>query len=277
MPPKQGSKRRGNSPKDNKPDSLPASKQRQRPMTAKPKPRTERLQKIIAAAGITSRRKAEELIVQGRVTVNRQTIAELGAKADPLTDDIRVDGKRLSNPADEKKVYILLNKPKGYISALSDPLKRPVVVDLVKNQKTRVFPIGRLDYDAEGAIILTNDGELSNKLMHPNFSVPKKYLAKVRDVPDASALEKLEKGVRLEDGKTPPAKARLIRQTQENSWIELVVHEGRNRLVKRMCKAVGHPVSKLKRIEFAEIKLGGLEIGAWRMLTASEVERLRRW
>ncbi|MBI5826283.1 MAG: rRNA pseudouridine synthase [Deltaproteobacteria bacterium] len=169
---------------------------------------------------------------------------------------------------------MLLNKPKGYISAVADPLKRPVVTDLLKVRE-RVFPVGRLDYDAEGALILTNDGELSNRLIHPKFKVPKKYLVKVRDVPTDEDLQKLRKGVYLDDGRTLPADAKFVRKTQENSWIELTVTEGRNRLVKRMCMAIGHPVSKLKRMEFAGIKLGALEAGQWRFLTPKEVERLK--
>ncbi|MBI1912206.1 MAG: rRNA pseudouridine synthase [Deltaproteobacteria bacterium] len=232
----------------------------------------ERLQKIISAAGITSRRKAEELVTQGRVTVNNHTVTEVGAKADPFKDRIAVDGKLISFKG--PKVYILLNKPKDCISAVTDPLHRQVVTDLV-NTKERVYPIGRLDYDAEGVILLTNDGELSNKLIHPNFKVPKKYLVKVKDVPKREDIEKLERGVYLEDGRTLPARARFVKETQENSWIEITVIEGRNRLVKRMCQAIGHPVIKLKRVEFAGIKLGSLEPGQYRMLTEREVERLK--
>jgi len=234
---------------------------------------TERLQKIIASAGITSRRKAEELISEGRVTINGKVTTELGVKADPLKDRISVDGKpvTLSGP----RIYVLLNKPKGYISSISDPENRPVVVDLLTKLKGRVYPVGRLDYDAEGVLLLTNDGEFSNKLIHPKFKVAKKYLVKVRDVPSKEDLAKLENGVRLEDGKTLPAKAHLVRQTKENSWIELTVFEGRNRLVKRMCQAVGHPVAKLQRVEFAGIRLGKMKIGEWRFLTSAEIERLK--
>ncbi|MBI5586957.1 MAG: rRNA pseudouridine synthase [Deltaproteobacteria bacterium] len=228
---------------------------------------------MIASAGITSRRKAEELITQGRVTVNRETVTELGAKADPLKDTIAVDGKAISTRG--PKIYVLLNKPKGYISSVSDPEKRPVVVELLTRVKGRVYPVGRLDYDAEGVLLLTNDGELSNKLIHPNFKVAKKYLVKVRDLPSKEDIDKLENGVWLDDGRTLPAKARLVRQTKENSWIELTVYEGRNRLVKRMCQAVGHPVAKLQRVEFAGIRLGEMKVGEWRFLTPAEVERLK--
>lgn len=201
-------------------------------------------------------------------------VDQLGARVDPEKDVIEVDGKNITSKG--PRVYILLNKPKGYISAVSDPFKRPVVTDLITKAPAKVFPVGRLDWDAEGVLLLTNDGELSNRLIHPRHSVPKKYLVKVKDVPDKSDLEKLEKGVYLEDGRTPPAKVQFIRKTKENSWIELTVFEGRNRLVKRMCMAVGHPVAKLKRIEFAGIGLEkNLRTGGYRFLTLKEVERLK--
>ncbi len=200
-------------------------------------------------------------------------VDQLGVKVDAGKDVIEVDGRNITSKG--PRVYILLNKPKGYISSVTDPLKRPVVTDLVRQTPSRVFPVGRLDFDAEGVLLLTNDGEFSNRLIHPKFAIPKKYLVKVKDVPEKSDIEKLEKGVYLEDGKTGPAKARFIRKTQENSWIELTVFEGRNRLVKRMCMAIGHPVAKLKRIEFAGIKLGSLKPGEYRFLTPKEVEALK--
>ncbi|HEY4708232.1 MAG TPA: pseudouridine synthase [Thermodesulfobacteriota bacterium] len=228
---------------------------------------------MIATAGITSRRKAEELILEGRVTVNGKTISELGAKADPSSDSIAVDGKRISVKG--PKVYLLLYKPKGYISSVSDEHNRPVVTQLVSKVKARVYPVGRLDYDAEGVLLLTNDGDLSNRLIHPTFQAPKTYLVKVKGVPPKEKLEKLEKGVSLEDGRTLPAKAKFIRPTEENSWIELTVFEGRNHLVKRMCMAVGHPVQKIKRVDFAGIKLGKLKPGEFRHLTEKELEALK--
>lgn len=200
-------------------------------------------------------------------------MTELGAKADPAHDVIKVDGKKLTSTG--PLTYILLYKPKGYISSLSDPEGRPLVVDLVKT-KGRVYPIGRLDFDAEGVLLLTNDGELSNKLMHPRSKIPKRYLVKVSDVPSTEDLEKLRNGIYLEDGRTLPAEARFVAKTAENSWIELTVYEGRNRLVKRMCQAVGHSVLKLKRIEFAGIKLGKLKPGEWRQLRPEELEMLKR-
>jgi len=206
-------------------------------------------------------------------------VTKLGAKADPGKDRIAVDGRVISLGTDLKsvpKVYILLNKPKGCISAVSDPEGRPTVIDLVKKIKTRVFPVGRLDYDAEGVLLLTNDGELANKLIHPRYKIPKKYFVKVSDVPDDKDISKLKKGIYLEDGRTLPAEAKFIKATKTNSWIELTVYEGRNRLVKKMCFAIGHSVLKLQRTEFAGIKLGTLKPGDFRMLTRSEVARLKR-
>lgn len=209
----------------------------------------------------------------------------MGSKADPEKDRITLDGRLISSGIDSKSIpniYILLNKPKGVISTVSDPQGRPTVVDLVKlgaNFKSisrlRVFPIGRLDYDAEGVLLLTNDGELTNKLIHPKYKIPKKYLVKVSDIPDQKDIVKLKRGVYLEDGRTAPADAKFIRSTKTNSWIELTVYEGRNRLIKRMCFALGHSVLKLQRIEFAGIKLGDLKPGNFRMLTISEVARLK--
>ena len=207
-------------------------------------------------------------------------VAELGSKADPERDRIAVDGRVISVGTDFKsvpseKIYILLNKPKGCISTVSDPQGRPTVIDLVKKVKARVFPVGRLDYDAEGVLLLTNDGDLANKLIHPRYKIPKKYLVKVSDVPDDKDIAKLKKGIYLEDGRTLPAEARFIKATKTNSWIELTVYEGRNRLVKRMCFAIGHSVLKLIRTEFAGIKLGSLTPGSFRMLTKDEVKRLK--
>jgi len=209
------------------------------------------------------------------VTVNGETVETLGVKVDPDRDRIAVDGTPL--PRKVTPVYMLLNKPGGVITALSDPVGRPVVTDLLKKDGKKVFPVGRLDYDAEGALILTNDGDFAERLIHPRYKVPKKYHAKVKGAPDDKDLKRLEKGVHLEDGKTLPATARFIKGLRENSWIELTVYEGRNRLVKRMCQAVGHPVLKLNRVEFAGIGVGGLKPGHYRFLTGSEVSLLLQW
>ncbi len=200
--------------------------------------------------------------------------AVLGQKADPSLDEIVVDGTPLAAPRG-RKAYYLLYKPKGVISSLHDPEGRPVVTDLVRTGR-RIFPIGRLDYDAEGVIILTDDGELANRLMHPRYSVEKKYLVKVRNHPSEKTLGKLRSGVHIEGGRTSPAKVRFIRKTDSNAWLEIRVREGRNRLIKKMCMAVGHPVTKLKRVEFAGLGLGGLVPGAYRKLTEHEVARLER-
>lgn len=213
------------------------------------------------------------MITEGRVRVNGRAVTELGAKADPAKDRIEVDGKRVRYGG--PRVYVLLYKPKGFISSVSDEAGRPVVTQLVSAVKSRVYPVGRLDYDAEGVLLLTNDGDFSNKLIHPTFQVPKTYLIKVSDVPAKEKLKKLETGVHLEDGKTLPAKVKFVRATRLNSWIELTVFEGRNHLVKRMCQAIGHPVQKLKRIEFAGLKLGALKPGEWRHLTEREVAELK--
>lgn len=213
--------------------------------------------------------------------MNRQVVTQLGTKANPEMDRIEVDGEVISSPTHRgrgwrPKVYVLLNKPKGYISAVADPMGRPVVSELVKGVKARVFPVGRLDYDAEGVLLITNDGELANKLIHPRYGIPKTYLVKIKDVPDEKDLSRLKEGVKLEDGKTLPARVKLIRRTEENSWVNLTITEGRNRQVKRMCQAIGHPVIKLKRVEFAGIKLGDLKPGEFRYLSKGEVERLHK-
>lgn len=247
--------------------------------TLKSTPTNEvRLQKLIASAGITSRRKAEELITDGFVKVNGRTVVKLGTKVVVGRDMVTVRGKNITHHATKERVYLVLNKPRGYISAVeSDKNKkdsRPVVTDLVKKIKTRVFPVGRLDYDAEGVLLLTNDGELTNKLIHPSNHVEKTYMVKVRNVPKERTLKKMEGGIHLDDGKTLPAKVRFVKSTKENSWIEITVTEGRNHLIKRMCMAVGHPVQKIKRINFAGIRLKTLKLGEYRMLTQKEFETL---
>jgi len=233
----------------------------------------ERLQKIIARAGVTSRRKAEELIIQGRVTVNGKVMTELGSKADAERDHIKVDGKllRLKQP----QVYLMLNKPKGYVTTLADPERRPTVLDLLKGVRQRVFPIGRLDYDTEGLLLLTNDGELAHALMHPSYEVPKTYLAKVKDVLTDEKIKKLERGVPLPTGKTAPCTIKKVRKTQENSWLEVTLHEGKKRQVRRMLENAGHPVLKLKRIRYAFLELARLLPGQYRYLTPQEVKRLK--
>src|SRR5205085_1002224 len=212
----------------------------------------ERLQKIIAAAGITSRRKAEELITSGRVQVNGQVMTALGSKADPEQDHIRVDGKLLRGP--ERYTYIVLNKPKGYVTTVSDPEKRPTVMDLVRGVKGRVYPVGRLDWASEGLLILTNDGALANGLMKAASNVPKTYVVKVAGQPDTDKIDKLCRGVSIaEKGgrrvRTAPAKIRLIREG-DNPWLEVTIVEGRNRQVRKMLEQVGPHVEKIGRVRY---------------------------
>jgi pseudouridine synthase len=233
----------------------------------------ERLQKIIARAGITSRRKAEELILQGRVKVNGQVVMELGSKADPEKDHVKVDGKLIHFK--QPQAYLMLNKPRGYVTTLSDPEGRPTVLDLLKGVRQRVFPVGRLDYDTEGLLLLTNDGDLAHALMHPSYEVSKTYLAKVKGVLPDDKIKKLERGVPLRDGKTSPCTIKKVRKTQENSWLEVTLHEGKKRQVRRMLERVGHPVLKLKRIRYAFLGLAGLLPGQYRHLSPQEVKRLK--
>ncbi len=232
----------------------------------------ERIQKILARAGWASRREAEQMILEGRVTVNGQVIRQLGFKADAAKDHIKVDGKRVLKP--EPQMTFLLNKPKGYLSTVKDPAGRPTVMDLIKGVKWRVYPLGRLDYDAEGLLLLTNDGDLAYALSHPKFSIARTYWAKVEGLLEVRGFDRLKRGIKLEDGEARALSVRLLRHTGKHSWIEIVVGEGRNHLVKRMFLAIGHPVLKLKRVGFGPIQLGNLPLGQYRMLTSHEMDRL---
>lgn len=233
----------------------------------------ERLQKLIAAAGLASRREAERWISAGRVTVNGE-FATLGDSADPACDRIEVDGHLLL--ADERKYYLLLNKPVGYVTTLSDPEGRPVVTDLVRDVPARLHPVGRLDLTTEGLLLLTNDGELTHRLAHPRHEVEKTYLVRLRGALSAAARRQLVEGVRLEDGLTSPARVEKVRVTGSHTWLEITIREGRNRQVRRMCEAVGYPVSRLKRIRLAFLELGSLPAGKFRFLTNAEVAQLKR-
>lgn len=232
----------------------------------------ERLQKILARAGIASRRKAEELILHGHVTVNGRVVTELGTKSDPERDHIKVDGKSIRL---QPLVYLVLNKPKGHVTTLADPEGRPTVADLLRGVKVRVYPVGRLDYDAEGLLLCTNDGELAHRLMHPRYEVPKIYQVKVKGVMEEKAFTKLRRGIVLEEGRTAPARIKPLHKTEANSWIELTIREGWNRQIKRMCERVGHPVLKLQRIRYGPLELGDLPLGQHRMLTPREVALLK--
>lgn len=233
----------------------------------------ERLQKIIANAGVASRRKAEELILEGNVTVNGEVVSELGTKADPEKDAIKVSGKLIHKP--QRNTYVVLNKPKGFITSMSDPEGRPVVTELLRGVKARVYPVGRLDYDTEGLLILTDDGDLAHMIMHPGHEIPKTYLAKVKGVLEDKDVEKLKKGVRLKEGITAPASVSKIRKADENSWIEITIHEGRNRQIRRMLEEVSHPVLKLIRVKYGPIELGDVPLGKYRYLTLQEIKMLK--
>ena len=236
---------------------------------------SERLQKVLAHAGIASRRAAETLISHGRVSVNGAVVSRLGTSVDPERDTIRVDGAKI-RPAAVDRVYLLLNKPRGYVTTLRDPEGRPTVLDLVRDVRARVYPIGRLDFNSEGLLLLTNDGTLAHALMHPRHGVEKTYLAKVRGVPLPEAGHRLGRGVRLDGKKTLPAKVSVVRTVANASWVEVTVREGRKHQVRRMLEAIGHPVSRLRRIRYGGLDLGRLPAGSWRPLKPPEVERLRR-
>ena len=233
----------------------------------------ERLQKILSKAGFTSRRKAEGLILQGRVSVNGNIVRQLGTKAVLGKDEIRVDGKTIQ-PETEKLVLALF-KPKRCVTTLNDPQGRSTVADFVNKFPMRLYPIGRLDYDAEGLLLLTNDGELAHRLQHPRYKVPKTYLVKVRGHPSTEALARLQQGVSLEDGITAPAELKVMEDDQKTTWISLTLREGRKHQVKRMCAAVGHPVLRLRRTKIGPIELDDLRPGGIRRLKSREVRNLR--
>ncbi len=233
---------------------------------------TVRLAKLLAERGIASRRAAEEMIAAGRVTVNG-AVAVVTTPVDPARDKVAVDGRPL--PARPPHVYYLVYKPRGYITGRADPQGRRSVLDLAAGLPVRVEPVGRLDYDSEGALLLTNDGRLAHRLTHPSSGVPKRYVAAVEGVPDTADIRAIAKGVDLEDGRTAPARARLIAAGKTGARLEITVTEGRNRLVRRMLLAIGHPVRKLRRESFARISIRGMKRGEVRPLTADEVQRLR--
>ena len=235
----------------------------------------QRLQKILSQAGVASRRAAETLIAEGRVSVNGSTVRELGTKADIDTDDIRVDGRRLKGA--EVKRYILLNKPTGYVSTRSDPQRRATVIDLLRGVGEYVYPVGRLDYDTEGLLLLTNDGDLAAKLTHPRHGVERIYRATVAGVPNEAALRRLRAGIPLDGVRTLPAAVSVTNAARDGRYatLRLTIREGRNRQVRRMCEAVGHPVRSLARTGIGPLTGGRLPLGAWRELTGAEVRTLQ--
>jgi len=254
-----------------------------------------RLQKILSQAGVASRRAAEKLIEEGRVSVNGRTVREMGVKADPLADDIRVDGRRLRAP--ERHRYILLNKPAGVVTTRSDPQRRHTVIDLLHGVREYVYPVGRLDYDSEGLLLLTNDGDLAARLTHPRHEVERTYEAYVAGTPDEEAIGRLRRGIPLDGRRTMPADVKLLsrpapekrpaarkgapnereksRDKRAHGVLLITIREGRNRQVRRMCEAVGHPVRKLRRVRIGPITDRRLRVGEWRELTRQEVDKLK--
>ncbi|RUM41413.1 MAG: pseudouridine synthase [Desulfocapsa sp.] len=228
-----------------------------------------RLQKFMAHAGVASRRKCEKIIESRRVQVDGKTVTAMGVKITPGKERVTVDGKDIG--AAERHIYILLNKPKGYVTTVADPQGRPIVTSFLQNVKERVFPVGRLDLDTEGALLLTNDGELTQAILHPSNEVYKTYEALVKGVPKSAALQSLEVGIMVENRKTAPAKVVFKEKNQQNSVVQITIHEGRKRQVKKMFQAIGHPVISLKRLAYGDLGLGKLTPGKYRFLTKKEL------
>jgi pseudouridine synthase len=231
-----------------------------------------RLQKYLAQCGIASRRKAETLIADGRIVVDGQVVVDMGTKIDPLRQHVLFDGKPVQK--EDAKVYILLNKPKGYVTTLSDPQGRPIVTSLIKNISARLFPVGRLDLDTEGALILTNDGEFAQRILHPRFEVTKTYEALVAGFPSDKELQALEKGILLDGKMTAPASLQRVKRTSRSTLIKTIIHEGRKRQVKNMFRAIDHPVLHLKRIAYGNLQLGNLAMGSYRELTPKDLKKI---
>lgn len=234
-----------------------------------------RINKYIATCGIASRRKAEEIILAGRVKVNGVVIDQLSLNIDENSDTVEVDGNKIG--LTEKLVYIILNKPEGYITTVKDQFDRPSVLDLINDIGERVYPIGRLDYETSGLLILTNDGDLTYKLTHPKHEIDKTYVARLKGIPSTNEMERFESGLEIEDYITAPAKIKLLESNVEKNFskCEIKIHEGRNRQVRKMCRAINHPVLNLKRVSVGKINLKGVKIGEYRHLTAEEVNYLK--
>jgi 23S rRNA pseudouridine2605 synthase len=235
----------------------------------------ERLQKILSQAGVASRRASEQMMLEGRVSVNGATVRELGTKADPFRDDIRVDGSRVKIA--EQHRYILLNKPRGYVTTRSDPERRKTVMDLLRGVKEYVYPVGRLDYESEGLLLLMNDGELAAKLTHPSHGIARVYEATVLGIPDTHDLERLQKGMVIDGRRMRASEVTMLPLKREAATATLLItlREGRNRQVRNMCDAIGHPVDHLKRVAIGPLRDARLKLGYWRDLTGEEVTRLR--
>lgn len=234
----------------------------------------ERLQKYLAHAGIGSRRKCEELIIQGEVTVNDEVVTALGTKVDPAQDIIKINNQVIAKKED--KIYIMLNKPGGYVTTAKDTHGRPTVLDLVKDVQARVYPVGRLDNETEGLLLLTNDGQLAYRLTHPKYKVDKVYEAWVKGIPEHQELIKLRAGIVLEDGLTAPAVVQVLAKMKDKALIEITIHEGRNRQVRRMFAAIGHPVLSLKRTRMGPLNID-IHLGKYRLLTGEEIKALNKY
>lgn len=232
----------------------------------------ERLQKIIAAAGVASRRAAEKLISMGRVSVNGKVVTRLGARVDAQKNEIRVDGKLISTEI--SKVYVMLNKPKGYITSLSDPEGRPIVTDLLYDVTERVFPVGRLDYDSEGLLMMTNDGDFAQKLHHPKFAIPKTYMVKVKGNLTSGEIRAVRCGVEIDHLKLMPDEIEPGKINRKSCWVKLTILEGRNRIIRRVFESIGHPVTRLIRVAISDVHLGALRVGEYRDLQKEEIKRL---
>ncbi|MFU8819354.1 MAG: pseudouridine synthase [Desulfurivibrio sp.] len=232
----------------------------------------ERLQKVLARAGIGSRRAAENYIAEGRVMVDGCRVTQMGLQVDPDHQQITFDGKPLSFP--DEKVTVLLNKPAGYVTTMHDPQGRPLVGALIKEPGLRLFPVGRLDLETEGALLLTNDGDLANRILHPRFEIKRTYQATVRGIPNPAALQALRQGIELEGRLTWPALIRPLRRREGNCTLEVVIHEGRKRQVRKMFAAIGHPVLQLKRVAYGGLRLGTLASGAYRRLGADDIRSI---
>lgn len=232
----------------------------------------ERLQKFMASCGVASRRKCEELIAEGRVMVNGMTVTEAGRKIQPGKDQVELDGKVVGSV--EKRVYVMLNKPVGYVSTANDQFGRPTVLDLVKEVKQRIYPVGRLDYDSQGLILLSNDGDFTYGLTHPQHNVDKTYIAVVAGKPTPQQINRLKKGVLVDGYMTSPAKVQLTQEDRKNTMFRIIIHEGRNRQVRKMFEAIGYTVISLKRAAIGKLEIGSLAPGQWRHLKEQEVNEL---
>lgn len=233
-----------------------------------------RLQKYMAKCGIASRRKSEEIILEGRVKVNDIVVKELGMTINPKKDIVKVDNKIIK--LEENKIYIMLNKPKGYVTTVKDKHSEKIVLDLINGVKERIYPVGRLDVDTTGLLLLTNDGDLAYKLTHPSYEIPKKYIALVKGIPNNKKLYKFRKGLKIDGRMTAEAYIKILKRNRDTSLLEISIHEGRNRQVRKMCKYIGHPVIQLERVAIGKLELGNLGIGEWRYLTSKEIEYLKK-